>query len=594
MKKILLSFLCFLSLTAFSQTLSTDKSSYQSGEDITVSYSDFSSDTVAYIYQDEAALPLAEHVRVSGSGSYKPEVDWEAGNYRVVAEDAESVFTIAEEELNNSEINIFVVSDLHLMSRNLIIEEGQAFEDAMSSSRKMHEQSEEIFDSLLQIIKREQPDVVFIPGDLTKDGEKVCHEQVAAGLQELLDLGIKTFVIPGNHDINNNNAVAYNGTEEEQVETVSEEDFQTIYANFGYQSAEICPNSLSYFVEPVEGLCLLGIDQYGEMDPTTLQWLLQKADEANAANKMVVAMMHQSLLQHFTAQEQVLSSAAIADGESLAEQFMEHGVHLFLTGHVHLSNISKYYNSTLTDSIVDISTGCPIEYPSPYRWLTIDTQTGKVSVQTRLLRQITSQQNLLAKGKEQLLSQTESILTQTAYKIYPVFEETLKSYENMPGFSYLSPFLPGDKETFAMIIIMFYKEPFEWLLLTMSEGNENRKDADILNRKLKEQTELMQDALLPSDYNISFIRNRLSGMITSLIDEGVSSIMSNISYSQTPYENLTNDLFLDLTLPAHKRVSELPAIRQANRQEEAYDILGRKNNSERGICIKKGQKYLKK
>ena len=54
------------------------------------------------------------------------------------------------------------------------------------------------------MIKKDKPDLVLISGDLTKDGEKLGHQNMAEKLQTIEDeTDAEIFVINGNHDIYN-------------------------------------------------------------------------------------------------------------------------------------------------------------------------------------------------------------------------------------------------------------------------------------------------------------------------------------------------------------------------------------------------------
>ena len=61
----------------------------------------------------------------------------------------------------------------------------------------------EILDAFIEDMKEKDPDLLLLSGDLTLNGEKASHEELAALLEELDEEGITTLVIPGNHDINN-------------------------------------------------------------------------------------------------------------------------------------------------------------------------------------------------------------------------------------------------------------------------------------------------------------------------------------------------------------------------------------------------------
>ena len=108
-------------------------------------------------------------------------------------------------------VKIAIISDLHVMVPELLVNEGTAFEEYLARDRKMLRESVEILDTLIVSILELKPDLVLVTGDLTKDGERVSHEQVAAQLERLTDAGIQVLVVPGNHDINNPDAKVFDG-----------------------------------------------------------------------------------------------------------------------------------------------------------------------------------------------------------------------------------------------------------------------------------------------------------------------------------------------------------------------------------------------
>ena len=113
---------------------------------------------------------------------------------------------------------IMVIADPHVLAKSLI-EEGDAFDSMMVKQRKMIDLSEPIWNALMDTAMKYKPELVLIPGDLTKDSEKASHAIVVNGLRRLEEAGIKTLVIPGNHDIGGN-AKAYRGVVEEETESL--------------------------------------------------------------------------------------------------------------------------------------------------------------------------------------------------------------------------------------------------------------------------------------------------------------------------------------------------------------------------------------
>ena len=87
-----------------------------------------------------------------------------------------SVLCLMGRAQGNSEWKMCVVSDVHLMSPELLKSDGKAFQDYLSSDRKLLGESVEIMDSITNRLLAEHPKVLLVTGDLTKDGERVSHQ----------------------------------------------------------------------------------------------------------------------------------------------------------------------------------------------------------------------------------------------------------------------------------------------------------------------------------------------------------------------------------------------------------------------------------
>lgn len=292
---------------------------------------------------------------------------------------------------------ISVISDPHYFSPSLGTN-GTAFEAYLASDRKMIAESDAILQSAIEIVKSESPDILLIPGDLTKDGEKVSHEAFASYLSGLESAGIKVYVIPGNHDVNNPHAMSYSGDKATPVETVSADEFADIYSDYGYGEALYRDtNSLSYIAAPSEKLWILAIDSCdyekngtdpvtaGSLSDATKTWILDKLAEAKIKGITVIGMMHHNLSEHFTLQADLFPEYVIADdttdGTSLADELADAGLSLMFTGHFHANDINLVSGSGLHE----IETGSLVTWPSPVRSVTlngdrtIDTSTTSVT-----------------------------------------------------------------------------------------------------------------------------------------------------------------------------------------------------------------------
>lgn len=284
-----------------------------------------------------------------------------------------------------AQTNIVVLSDTHVMGPGLLVNDGAAWQNELAYDRKLLDYSQEVFDVLMETMLSEKPDMVLITGDLTKDGELLSHQYVVGQLNRLREAGIKTFVIPGNHDFGSKHALIFDGDQSSKAEVVSREQFTELYRNHGYGAESMRDEtSLSYCCEPVDGLLLIGLDsgKDGRLEESTLQWACQQAAQAQQQGKYVLAMMHHALLPHFNAEDQMLPSSVVQNYETVRNRLADAGVQVVLTGHIHISDIAKDYNADLTRSIYDISTGSVISYPCDYRRLTLSEDRAQLSVST--------------------------------------------------------------------------------------------------------------------------------------------------------------------------------------------------------------------
>ena len=157
-------------------------------------------------------------------------------------------------------VRFAVLSDTHLYDARLGTT-GSAFDSYIAADPKLLALSEPILDSALADIIKSKVRFVIISGDLTKDGEKVNHLRMVRHLERLERAGIQVFVVPGNHDINNHDAVSYSGNVATPIATINDHEFRALYHRFGYgQAIDHAPDSLSYVAEPVPGLWLLALD----------------------------------------------------------------------------------------------------------------------------------------------------------------------------------------------------------------------------------------------------------------------------------------------------------------------------------------------
>lgn len=287
-------------------------------------------------------------------------------------------------------VSFATVSDPHLYDIDTL--GSNADLDAyLANDRKMLKQSVQTFNAALADIKSWNVDFLLISGDLTKDGELVNHQLMADTLNAF---GKPAYVIPGNHDINNPAAMSYDGTTT-AIANIAPADFRTIYANFGYSQALYTDsNSLSYVAEPAEGVWLLAIDSCkysdnatlgypvtsGAIGADTLSWITDKLSIANAKGKIVIAMMHHGLIEHFSGQATLFPDYLVDNRASVAATLSAAGLRAVFTGHFHANDavLAAYSGNT----IYDLETGSTVTAPCPYRHVQINRALPSLTVST--------------------------------------------------------------------------------------------------------------------------------------------------------------------------------------------------------------------
>jgi predicted MPP superfamily phosphohydrolase len=306
------------------------------------------------------------------------------------------VMESASSKSNSSDhIKIAVVSDIHYMDPTLLANgasTGQAFLDYLNADPKLIEYSDAITRQMIAEVMDLKPQIMLIPGDLTKDGERISHTSLTTMLQELRARGIKVFVVPGNHDINNPEAVAYSGDFATPTPTVSATEFASLYNDFGYGSAIYRdPHSLSYVSAPYNDLWILAIDDAkyadnsdiaiisGSIKPETHQWVLERLAEARQNNIRVLGLMHHNLIEHYPSQTLLDPGYVTDDYEMHVNAFMDAGLQVIFTGHYHANDVtSRTYNGRI---LHDVETGSQVSPPVPYRVVTLKNKQLEIESQ---------------------------------------------------------------------------------------------------------------------------------------------------------------------------------------------------------------------
>jgi 3',5'-cyclic AMP phosphodiesterase CpdA len=355
---------------------------------------------------------------------------------------------------NSKTKKIAVLSDLHYMDPSLLKADGSAFQLYLMQDPKLLAESGAILRSILHNLLIEKPDLVLISGDLTKDGELISHKSLLKQLQVLELNHIKVLVVPGNHDINNPDAKLFNGDNTRSVATITPDNFKSLYADYGYKTAIAKdPNSLSYVSEPFKDLRILALDanEYynntplycvvaGNIKDATMQWAKKQLADAKAKGKTVIGMMHHGIIEHFMGESVIFPDYLVDNWGVKADELMKAGLKVIFTGHFHANDATQRTLGNL--SLVDIETGSPVIYASPYR--IINLVNNKLYIKTDHVERIFypglngvpfpdyekafSLNGFEIQAKYMLMSPPYNVPEDVATQISPVFAEAMMAH----------------------------------------------------------------------------------------------------------------------------------------------------------------------
>ncbi|MCR4436004.1 MAG: metallophosphoesterase [Clostridiales bacterium] len=331
-----------------------------------------------------------------------------------------------------------VISDLHYYDNSLGTS-GPAFEACLNSDRKMLKDSADLLNFAIDHILKSGVKFVLIPGDLTKDGEMLCHQRTAAALSRLTRSGVKVYVVPGNHDINNPGAFKYEGDKSIPIPSISADQFGEIYNDYGYGSAIYRDSSsLSYVAEPENNLWLIALDSCryrenkpggeetvgGKLSQSQEKWLEDMLKKAGQNGKAVMVMEHHGVVEHWTGQSRLHPDYLIQDYRYIGRLLASYGVRLAFTGHYHAQDITRAdFNSS--GFLYDVETGSVITSPCPVRYCTISN--NKIKITSKNLAEKLHPGTDFAKNAEQFVYNTAEREAYNTLRKYLVSEKDAHS-----------------------------------------------------------------------------------------------------------------------------------------------------------------------
>lgn len=268
---------------------------------------------------------------------------------------------------------LIFITDTHYFSPTLA-DGKEAYCLRSGSDQKCLLETGAIIDSAFEKIKNSDCDAVIISGDLTNDGEKVCHEEIRKKLQELSKFK-KVFVITATHDwcCDENPRRFENENVFCDVPTMKPEQLREFYFDFGPKQAKsefiTHLGTCSYAVDIGSNVRLLALndDQNGKgragFKEDHFGWIDEQIKSANADGKVLVATEHHLLLPHI---HPLLTggSTCVGDREYVASRLADAGLKYMFVGHSHIQHVDSFTTKN-GNTLFEVNVGSLCGYPAP-------------------------------------------------------------------------------------------------------------------------------------------------------------------------------------------------------------------------------------
>lgn len=298
----------------------------------------------------------------------------------------------------HAQTHLMVATDLHYIVPSLYENSDSLRVSATYGDGKMPHHSDAWLDAFVREALDRAPDAVLLLGDQSYNGEVLSHRAISDRLAEIQAAGIAVYVIPGNHDINNDNAFEYGAEKTVAIHSIPVSRYEKYYAAYGLeQSFSRDDASFSYAVSLRDDLWLIMLDAgiyepyaepFGLLSDTTRQWLRGLLAQAEAAGIQVITSSHQSMLPHSNL---LTGGYMVINWEDISALLAEHGVRLHLSGHLHVQHIAQ------SGAFTDVALSSLSNQPNQFAMITI-ADDGGIALQMESLNPSFLPEGLAAEG----------------------------------------------------------------------------------------------------------------------------------------------------------------------------------------------------
>lgn len=280
----------------------------------------------------------------------------------------------------NGRLDLTLIADTHHYSRTLG-DRGGAYELRSGSDQKCLAETGALIDAAFRQIAQSDTDAVLIAGDLTNNGERVCHEELRQKLLRLREYK-PVYVITATHDwCCNGNPCRFSGDQVlHDVPVMSSDELPGFYREFGPGTAQECfytaIGTVSYVVQLNDRVRLLALndDQNGRGGPgyteEHLRWIERQLQRAREDGVLLIGMAHHLIFPHI---HPLLmgGTTCVADWEATAARLADAGLRLLFAGHSHIQNTDRFL-SPAGNALTEVNIGSLTGYPAPIVRVTVE------------------------------------------------------------------------------------------------------------------------------------------------------------------------------------------------------------------------------
>lgn len=233
-------------------------------------------------------------------------------------------------------------------------------------------ETEAIIDRAFALLAEDtETQIILMPGDLSRDGEKASNLLFLEKLKGLQERGKKIYVITARHDYNNE-AEGFCGSEQIPVEGTRRDELVDLYWDYGFSDAiALDREHLSYVAQLAPGVRLLALNCDGDCEdfkgfpPKQQTWIFDQIAQAKAAGDVIFAMTHYPVLPGSPI-FQYIGDAVLTHWQDVTRNLADAGLPLIFTGHMHIQSVNKTVTAN-GNVLYDVCTGSLVGYPCAMR-----------------------------------------------------------------------------------------------------------------------------------------------------------------------------------------------------------------------------------